>query len=382
VQPESSDILIIGGGIGGLALALALKQFGLRAVVCERTAVLKEVGAGLLLTPNATWILHQLGLLENLSAKAHVVRTWQILDKSGRLLQQFRSKAEDVPSINTARAVLQEVLVAQISPGDLLLGYSAENVVEGTDGTWTVRFSNGIVRKCRLLIGADGGRSVIREKVFSEAPPRYCGYVGWRAIVDEVPSGWGREVVAESWGAGCRFGIAPISESRTYWYSTENVPSGWSIPTGERKAYLLEKFGGWHDPIRALIQATPEDRILLNDISDHSTLPRWHRDRVALLGDAAHLMSPNLGQGAAMALEDAWVLARCLAKYGLSERALREYEKLRKWRVTRVVWQSRQLGRLIQLENPVLWRLRNFGLWLTPDSIGALSLDSVFNFRA
>lgn len=376
------DILILGGGIGGLVLALALKQFGLGATVCERAPVLREVGAGLLLTPNATWILKHLGLLEAVKAKGHLTTSWRILGRDGRVLQCFRPDAQDVPSINIARAALLHELELQAPASHLLLGHEAIDMEQCGDGTLTVRFANGSQRRCRLLVGADGGRSIVRRTIFSAAPPRYCGYVGWRALVDGVPPGWNHGAVSESWGEGCRFGIAPVSHERTYWYATENVPEGWSIPVGERKEYLLKKFRTWHDPARALIDATPEERILLNDISDHTSLPQWYRRNVALLGDAAHLMSPNLGQGAAMALEDAWVLAGCLSRFGVNARALKEYQRLRKWRAMWVVWQSRQLGKVIQIEDPVLWRLRNFCLWLTPDWVGARSLRPVFDSRA
>jgi 2-polyprenyl-6-methoxyphenol hydroxylase-like FAD-dependent oxidoreductase len=223
---------------------------------------------------------------------------------------------------------------------------------------------------------------MVRKQVFGGSPPRYCGYVGWRALVEFRPSNWPAGSVAESWGPGGRFGIAPVNDSQTYWYATENVPAGWSVPAGQRKAYLLDKFRDWHEPIREVIQHTPEEQILLHEICDHTDPACWNRDGAILIGDAAHLMSPNLGQGAALALEDAWLLAKSVAAHGCHERALPAFSASRARRVAQVAWQSRQLGRLIQLRHPVLWRLRNVGLRLTPDWIGSLSLRSVFDFRA
>ena len=242
--------------------------------------------------------------------------------------------------------------------------------------------AHGMTFTTDLIVGADGGNSAVRATAADARLPRVLGYAGWRGLVNQLPIGWESGRITESWGDGGRFGIAPVAAGRTYWYATENSPAGWTIPVEKRKAHLMNRFQNSHVPVCDLIAATNDGDILLSPISEHRTLRSWHRESVTLLGDAAHLMSPNLGQGAAMALEDAWVLAECLRVHGCGGTALLRYEQLRKRRTSLIVWLSRQIGRLIQIEHPAMTMARDAALRLTPDCLGAGALAPVFNFRA
>jgi 2-polyprenyl-6-methoxyphenol hydroxylase-like FAD-dependent oxidoreductase len=277
---------------------------------------------------------------------------------------------------------LQQTLERELFPGTLLLDHEAVSVEPGQpEGMATVGFANGVQRMAKLVVGADGGKSILRQRVFGSTSPRPLSYVGWRALVNWVPPEWRSGMVSESWAEGCRFGIAPVGGGRTYWYATENASPGWAPAALDYKRHLLRRFSSWHKPIERLIEATPDQDILLTPICEQAPLATWRSGQVIVLGDAAHLMTPNLGQGAAMALEDAWVLAACLAEEGSMSRALRQYERRRRLRARSIVWLSRQVGRMIQLEQPALWRLRNLALRWTPDWLGELALSPVFNFR-
>ena len=382
MKPPQPRILIAGAGIGGLALAIALQRNGTTAVIWERAQALREIGAGLLLTPNALWILQRLGLLDHACRAGRVVSRWEILSRSGKVMQAFRQNG-DLPSISVTRSAFQQMLLAKLPPEAVLLNHEVRGVKRVTEGgTMAVTSAHGVNFSADLLVGADGGNSAVRAAVSDARLPRVLGYVGWRGLVSQIPTGWEDGRISESWGDGARFGIAAVAAGRTYWYATENKPAGWSVPVEERKAHLLRRFRNWHAPVCDLIAATNDDDILLSPISEQHTLRSWHRGSVTLLGDAAHLMSPNLGQGAAMALEDAWVLAECLREHGIGSEALLLYEKLRKRRTSFIVWLSRQIGRLIQLEHPMLTIARDAALRLTPDWIGTRSLAPVFNFRA
>ncbi len=382
MPPPSSEILIIGGGVGGLALALALHRSGIPSLVCERAGELLDVGAGILLTPNASWVLQRLGLLGELQDHGRIARSWKILDHAGRSLQTFSFERENPPPISLARSILQTTLVNHLPPETLLLGREAVSIHAATASSGPeVQFADGEKLSAKLVVGADGGKSVARKNLFDDAPPRSRGYLGWRALAPIVPDAWRNGLISESWGDGSRFGISPVSPDRTYWYATENASAGMESYRRNAKARLLEKFGCWHDPIRSLIEATPEEEILLSDIADHRVPARWHRGNVVLLGDSAHLMTPNLGQGAAMALEAAWVLACCLSEHGIGAPALSRYERQRLWRTRGVVWASRQIGRIIQLEHPLATRLRDFAFRCNPAWIGQKTLSPVFDFR-
>jgi 2-polyprenyl-6-methoxyphenol hydroxylase-like FAD-dependent oxidoreductase len=233
---------------------------------------------------------------------------------------------ERTPSLNLARATLQTELAKALPPGVLKLGHEACGFAEQPNDI-SAAFSDGKEIRSALLVGADGGKSAVRRALFSSRPPTVHHYVGWRAIVPRVPDGWHDGLVTESWAEGCRFGIAPIDGERTYWYATENTPPGRPRPTGGARNHLLERFHHWHAPIGPLIEATSEEAILCSEIADQPCLRSWRAGRATLLGDAAHLMTPNLGQGAAMALEDAWVLGRLLAERGVGANATEEYQR-------------------------------------------------------
>jgi len=383
VRTNPADVLIAGGGIGGLSLALALRRCGSNAVVWERAAELREIGAGLLLTPNAVWVLQQLDLLKATGDFGRVVEQWQILDRRGNVLQTFAQKGGGLPSISITRSAFQQLLFSKLPSDAVLLDREVVSVSpSGIGERIAVRSARGETADADLIVGADGGRSMVRDFIAGAQAPRTLGYVGWRGLVSQLPSGWENGRITESWGRGGRFGIAPVSAGRTYWYATENVPSGWDVPPEKRKAHLLARFRDWHSPICELIEATNDPDILLSSISEQAALRSWFRGSVTLLGDAAHLMTPNLGQGAAMALEDAWILAECLRAEICDRDALKRYERLRKRRASLVVWLSHQVGRMIQLENPALAALRDGMLRVTPDWVGACMLAPVFNFRA
>ncbi len=378
---------ILGGGIGGLALGVALRQRGIEAVVCERAPELREIGAGLLLTPNAAWVLRRLGCLETVLTRGRRVRAWRILDRRGRTLQRFAPGDDLAPSVSITRAALQGTLRDALGPERLQLGREVLGVTAGV-GEATAHFADGSGLRAGLVVGADGARSVVRAALLGASSPglRYAGYVGWRALAPVVPAAWAEaSLVTESWADGCRFGIAPVGDGRSYWYATENVPAaGLEVPLDQRKPRLQRLFAGWHAPVAELIEATPEAEILLNDIGSLAPLPRWHdaAGRVALLGDAAHAMTPNLGQGAATALEDAWTLAECLGRHGGGgPAALREYARRRRGRTRWLSWQSGLFGRVIQWEGPLLPALRDAVLRGTPDALGGWSLAPVFGYK-
>ncbi len=382
MESHQPRILIAGAGIGGLALAIALQRSQTAAVIWERAQALREIGAGLLLTPNALSILQRLGLLDQACSAGRVIGRWEILSRTGKVLQTFPQNG-DLPSISVTRAAFQQMLLEKLPPETVLLNHELCGVKHAPeDGIMAVTSARGATFSADLIVGADGGNSVVRTALGDARVPRVLGYVGWRGLVSQVPTGWEDGRISESWGDGARFGIAPVAAGRTYWYATENRPAGWSVPAEERKAHLLKRFRDWHAPVCDLIAATNDDDILLSPISEQPALRSWHRGSVTVLGDAAHLMSPNLGQGAAMAMEDAWVLAECLREHGGGSAALLHYEKLRKRRTSFIVWLSRQVGRLIQLEHPMLTKARDAALRLTPDWIGTRSLAPVFKFRA
>jgi 2-polyprenyl-6-methoxyphenol hydroxylase-like FAD-dependent oxidoreductase len=215
--------------------------------------------------------------------------------------------------------------------------------------------------------------------LFPEVRLRYSGYTAWRGVVatrDEAALG----VTSESWGCGSRFGVVRVDKERVYWFATANAPAGVSLTAAERKSFLRRQFRGWHHPVELLLDSTPAEEILHNDIYDLKPMGRWGEGRVVLLGDAAHPTTPNMGQGACMAIESSVVLARCLSQEGDLHGALRRYETERMPRTAWITEQSRKIGRVGQLGNPLACRVRDLLLRITPAGVTRKTLERAAGF--
>jgi 2-polyprenyl-6-methoxyphenol hydroxylase-like FAD-dependent oxidoreductase len=200
---------------------------------------------------------------------------------------------------------------------------------------------------------------MVREQMFGDGRPRYAGYTCWRGLAEfegeALPVGLG----FEAWGRGARFAVQHCGPGRVFWYATRNAPEGSSDGPHGRKKDVIDTFAGWHEPIPTVIAATDGGAILKNDITDRKPIRHWGRERVTLLGDAAHPTTPNFGQGACQAIEDAAVLADCLTGASDIPAALRSYEACRRDRTAFITKASRRLGAVAQWENPFLCWLRD-----------------------
>ena len=228
------------------------------------------------------------------------------------------------------------------------------------------------------VVGADGLRSIVREGLGTPGALRYSGYTAWRGIAGFDTAGL---MAGESVGCGQRFGLVPISGNRVYWYAAANVPEGQREPPDQAKARLTAMFAAWHDPIPALIRVTDPAAILRNNIYDRDPADRWGSGRITLLGDAAHPMTPNLGQGACQAIEDALVLARELGQGSDVEAALRRYEAQRLPRTRLVSIASRRAGQMFQIESPALCRMRDVMMRLMPSAVTFRSLSRIGGYE-
>ncbi|WP_039797343.1 FAD-dependent monooxygenase [Nocardia araoensis] len=364
-----SEAVIVGGGIGGLATAVAFLRRGWRVEVLERAAQITEVGAGLSLWPNALRALDALGLGDEVRARAVEQRQAGIRDRAGRWLTRMDADAIRTrygSPIMLHRADLVNVLRSAIPAEALRTGVTvAEARADGTV-VHSAGTSGGDV-----VVGADGIRSVVRRAVCGEIRPRYGGYTAWRLIV--TPRRPLTEM-GESWGRGERFGYAPLSDGRVYCFATANMPAG---TADGGLAELRARFGGWHEPIPALLAAAGDAEVLRHDLYDLPALRTFVAGRIALVGDAAHAMMPNLGQGACQALEDAVVLARVVTRDGDPT----GYDRERRPRTRMIASRSRRIGAVAQLSFPPAVALRNAVVRAIPDSVQLRSFAAVLDWR-
>jgi 2-polyprenyl-6-methoxyphenol hydroxylase-like FAD-dependent oxidoreductase len=327
--------------------------------VLERSPTIGEVGAGISIWSNGLTALDHLGV--GVAARAAGVPDadgW-IRDQAGAPLlpastPELRRRFGQL-GVVLHRADLHALLLDALGRDRVRLGARVVDVADPGEGLTAVLADGGIV-EADVLVAADGLHSAVRARLHGDTPPRYAGYTAWRAVVP-VPAGV-TPLPGESWGPGARFGHAPVPGDRVYVYATKNAPEGARGASGE-KAELERVFRGWHDPIPQLVAAVREEDILRNDIYDRPVLRRWGRGRITLLGDAAHPMTPNLGQGACQALEDAVVLARHLSTGGDVERSLRAYEEERIPRASSLVVASRRAGALGQWSHPAAVAIRS-----------------------
>ncbi|MER6347570.1 FAD-dependent monooxygenase [Streptomyces sp. NPDC001595] len=357
-------VLISGGGIGGIATALALQQQGIDSVVFERAPQLRDGGAGLHIWTNGMLALDHLGLADQVAKIAPAQDVCHFATSTGRIIGdwpvgQFVERYGR-PTVAIGRSdlhgILRDAVTAPIVTGAQVTGYT-----EDEDGV-TVHFADGGSERGDLLIGADGVHSAVRAQLLGPQPPDYTGYIAWRGHArlgpEEFPPGTFRAL----FGPGTRFTYYDIAPGVVHWMSVANGPAGGrDRGTPEQTLDMLRaRHAGWTDPVRRILDATDPGSILRGDVVDRKPDKVWGRGRVTLLGDAAHAVSFNIGQGACLAVEDALVLAGHLAAPGADvTAALRAYEAERQERTKPMQELAHRIGVIGALENPVAIWLRD-----------------------
>lgn len=383
---RTGKVLVIGAGVGGLMAALALKASGINVSVYERTSELACGGAAITLWSNATRILAMYGVLDELCRCARPIAEAHVLTERGQTLARIPceglAKRYGAPILCVTRRALLAALYHALGNTPVHFGTRVVDVVNKRAEA-TLHFENGTAETGDLVIAADGIHSVVREKLVGDAL-RYSGYTAWRGIANIELDLNRKAHMLELWGRGVRFGLAPVSKNSMYWFATENALSN-SSTFGNARAHLLDLAQSFIDPLTSVISASSEEAILHNDIYDRAPIYNWIYGRIALLGDAAHPTTPNLGQGACLAIEDAAVLGSCLrsvytCRYSI-ETALNRYQTIRLGRANRVVRLSAAIGRIGQFKHPVPVGLRNLAVRLTPFFIQQRNFDAVAGYQ-
>ena len=377
-MPGTKTAIIVGGGIGGLTTAIALEQIGIKVTVLEQAKTFQEIGAGLWLWKNAMHAFELLGLADQVRnagvQDAHGgIRTWR-----GEILVPRVPHQNDRVSVAILRSDLQKTLLSALNSERLQNNADCVNLVQDKQGV-TVHINDGRELRADILIGADGIHSKIRANLFGTDSPIYAGFTAWRAVTpyahDNVPAG-------VSWGPGLRFGVMPIIGDRVNWFAGRRMAAGTADAPAGRKHEIAELFRDWFDPIPALIDATNTTNIIRNDIYRVPRLRSWTKGRVTLLGDAAHAMTPSIGQGACQSIEDALDLAYCLRDSRAAVEALQRYEQRRMGRTRAVSRYARFMDTIGLWRNPVSSRLRNFAIHNAPDLVRDRQMNWILGYRA
>lgn len=345
--------IIVGGGIGGVTAGYALNSLGIRADVYEQASDLHKiyVGSGIHLWNNAMRALKEIGLadaVEHSAGREAVVERMQIKSHKGKVLGDVpmgdigRKIGADCIGIN--RAELLPLLGEQLDEGVLHLDSKVVDFAQDESGV-TAYFEDGREERGDFLVGADGLHSFVRAKLLGGEKPRFAGYTIWQGITsfedaDHAPIG----LFLICYGPGLRFAFYRVGGARLYWFAVENADEGGKDPEGKTKSMMLQRFEGWPQPIREIIEGTDEASIHRRDLYDRDPVTRWGEGRITLLGDAAHAMTFDVGQGAGQSIEDALVLSRYVSRSDDVVGALREYEARRQPRTKHMQKISRFVG--------------------------------------
>lgn len=366
-----SSIAIIGGGIAGLTTAIALKKIGFQPFVFEAAPQIKALGAGLLLAANAMKGFERIGIADIIIPAGQQLSQFAILDQQGKSISEADSKAlsERYGLHNFAihRADLHQVLMTELKDIALKTGKKATHFIQEAD-TVTVYFEDGSQHSTEYMIVADGIHSAIRQQLVPESTPRYAGYTCWRAVVDNP--GLTLNAATETWGAAGRMGIVPLANNKIYWFLCINAPQGDLTMKAYKTVDLAARFKDYHAPIPQLLQATRNEQLIWSDIIDLKPIQKYAFGRVLLLGDAAHATTPNMGQGACQAIEDAAVLLdECEKMSDDFTQVFQNFERRRLHRTHTIVNRSWSIGKVAQWTNPFLIGLRNRAIRLIPPSV-------------
>ncbi len=364
------NILVIGGGIGGLATTIALQQKGFEVHVYEAAAELQAVGEGIWVPSNAVQVLERLGIGKAIEQRGVLLERLEIRDKDDGVLlnldlRQIKAKYGHT-TVSIRRAALQRVRAENVQPDTPHLGKRCTGFTQGSGGV-TAQFEDGTQAEGEMLIGADGIHSVMREALFPKVRLRYSGQTCYRGIANmQLPDSLAR-TCWEVWGGEIRFGFSAIEQQAVYWFAPVTAPAGTATSDGTLPEGLAEGYASFPSPIPEIIELTPANALIRTDLYDFPPIKQWWQGQVVLIGDAAHAMTPNLGQGGAQAIEDAFVLASKLSSCGTTSQAFREYEHLRKSRVRRMVETAWRYGKVAHIRSRSLRKLRNAVMRYSPE---------------
>lgn len=360
------NIAILGGGVAGVSTAIALIQKGFEVTVYERNKSESTMGAGIVIWPNAAYVLEQLQVLDEMKMVSGYPSSMQRIsstnEKLGSISIEEINHYMGYPSLSILRNEFQNILVSKLDALGVKIKYGHEiTSVEENKSVVSVHFKNGVKTTADILIGADGRMSSIARKyVTGDNKPNYQGFINWIGIFESDHKTFNEIAVKDYWGVGERFGIVPVSQYKAYWAGGVSANE---IGTRDPSAYKQELnslFLNWPGLIKTIITETPLSSINKIYVHDHNPINKWHKNNLVIIGDAAHAPLPTSGQGACQALEDAWHLANCLYENSTDlNNSFSKFTKLRAEKTTGIISAGRGLASAIFNPNTEFCKTRN-----------------------
>ncbi len=376
------NIAIIGAGIGGLTAAITLLQRGFKVQIYERSEELKESNAAITLFPNALRVLHHFGMSEEVYSMGKEVGQFTLATSKNNVLRTLDFAEEEFHPVTIMREHLYSILLKRLPEGIVNYGYTLRDY-EIFDDMVSIVFTNEKQIKSDLLIGADGFSSKVRGLMLRDDDPVYQGYQVWRGVIDSPFPDILEKGTMQFWGRGKRFGFMPLEDNKIAWWaaSKESIHRI-NHMNADRKKKVYKYFRNWSYPVPELIKATDDHLIIKAGCYARIPAKVWSEELVTLLGEAAHSISPNLGLGVSLAIEDAAIIARCLDKYHTIEDALLYYEDARINRTQTITQDVLEIVRKGHLKKSFAIRIRNLILKYTPQSKVDKKLGEIFDYNA
>lgn len=381
MSSKNVDVLIVGAGIGGLTCAIACKQAGFSTTVLESNSEPSNIGAGIWLPPNALQVYEQIGILNDLFPLGWCINQINLISTfSGTLRETNLNNYLDKYKFTLLalhRARLLNFLVGKTGLQSIQFNTHIKQVKQN-DSDVTVFLENGESITAKILIGADGIHSTVRNLVFGNKQIRYSGTSSFRGVINLSGIAEGKHESYEIWAPGHRLGYSLISDNEIYWYLTFGGNQSCFLPENERYRMLLNFVEKHLTSQVELFQAMKPEQIIQTDISELKPISQWNYKRICLLGDAAHAMTPNLGQGAAQAIEDALALTLALKRHGLNEYALAAYNATRIKKVNYILIKSREIGKICHIQSKILQAIRDYLIRITPHFIEEKIMNRIY----
>ena len=361
------NIAILGAGVAGVSTAIALRQQGFDVCVYERHPSISNLGAGIVIWPNASFVLEQLGVSDEIEAVSgrptHMLRVSSANEALGGIDIQQINRLMGYPSRSILRSDFQHILTAKLESLGVAIQYGREvtGIHTADSGEAIVQFRAGSDVSADVIVGADGRMySIARQYVHGSSTPVYQGFINWVGVFESIEETFEELAIIDYWGVGARFGIVPVTRNKAYWAGGTACAEIGPRNPAEYKEELTSVFSEWPARVLEMIQHTPIERMNKIYVHDHDPISIWHKHNLITIGDAAHAPLPTSGQGACQALEDAWHLANALKNHADNlQKAFTEFTGLRYEKTANIITTGRSIASSLFNQDAEFCEMRN-----------------------